>query len=93
MSPTGEDYRDTLHFRVSTLGTTVEGKDVAEPKFRVGDTVRAHLGTWEAEDVIVQGPICQCKPREVAETHPDDHFAYLVKDEPFVIRESLLMAV
>lgn len=93
MFPHGENSRTHYASEQSIQRSVKRGKDVAEPKFRVGDMVRVHLCSWEAEDLIVQGPIIHCKPRVDAEKYPEDHFAYQVKDEPFVIRESLLMAL
>lgn len=66
---------------------------MAVPKFQVGQEVRVQLGSWEAEDLVVQGPIVHCERREDRSKHPDDYFSYQVKDEQFHIRESLLMPV
>lgn len=71
--------------------SNAKGKVVAEPKYSIGQMVRVQLGGWEAEDLIVHGPIVCCTRRDDKEKHPDDDFVYQVKDEPFHIRESLLI--
>lgn len=66
---------------------------MAAPKFSVGQVVRGYIGSWEDEDLVVQGPIIHCERREDRSCHPDDYFSYQVKDERFQIRESLLIPV
>lgn len=63
---------------------------MAEPKFQLGQVVSVCLCSWEAEDLVIHGPIINCLPRQDVKQHPEDQFLYEVQGSPFKIRESLL---